>query len=246
MLSIFKKRGTSRVDLSEIATDMHSHLIPGIDDGSDNVESSMILVKGLMELGYSRFICTPHIISDMYKNDPVIIAGAHRSLQQGVQDNQLEITTRAAAEYYMDEYFESLVESDAPLLTIKDKMVLVEFSFSSAPLNYKEMLFAMQMKGYQPVLAHPERYLYLSGNKMVYDDLKDMGVMFQLNLLSLANYYGKTATELAHYLIKKGYIDLIGTDMHHFRHLEVLRSSPLIMAPVRSLLDTGKILNPLL
>jgi len=246
MLSFFKRRSTNNVDLSEIATDMHSHLVPGIDDGSDNVESSVSFIKGLMELGYNRIITTPHIISDMYPNDPEIIASGHRELQEGVQKNRLNITTRAAAEYYMDEYFEGLVNSDAPLLTIKDKMVLVEISFSSAPLNFKEMIFAMQMKGYQPVLAHPERYLYLAGNKMLYDDLKDMGVLFQMNILSVANYYGKSACDLAHYLIKKGYIDMIGTDLHHHRHLEVLRSSPMIMGPVKALLDTGKILNPLL
>ncbi|RYY16412.1 MAG: hypothetical protein EOO04_26980 [Chitinophagaceae bacterium] len=182
----------------------------------------------------------------MYKNDPETIGAGHKVLQQGLKDHQLEITTRAAAEYYMDEYFESLLLADAPLLTIKDKMVLVEISFSSAPLNFKEMLFAMQMKGYQPVLAHPERYLYLAGDKLMFDHLKDMGILFQLNILSLANHYGKTAAELAHYLIKKGYIDMIGTDMHHYRHLEILRSSSQIMGPVKALLDTGKILNPLL
>jgi len=246
MFSIFNRRSSNKIDLSEIATDMHSHLIPAVDDGSDNVESSVILIKGLIELGYNRIVTTPHIISDMYKNDPETIGAGHRILQEGVQHHQLDITTRAAAEYYMDEYFESLVNSDAPLLTLKDKMVLVEISFSSAPLNFKEMLFALQMKGYQPVLAHPERYLYLAGEKMLYDDLKDMGVLFQMNILSLANYYGKTAAELAHYLIKKGYIDMIGTDMHHYRHLEVLRSSSQIMGPVKALLDTGKILNPLL
>ena len=246
MFSIFKKRGSNHIDLSDIATDMHSHFIPAIDDGCDNVESSVILIKGLMDLGYTRIVTTPHIISDMYKNDPEIIGEGHKVLQKGLLDHELDITTRAAAEYYMDEYFESLLLADSPLLTIKDKMVLVEISFSSAPLNFKEMLFTMQMKGYQPVLAHPERYLYLAGDKLMYDHLKDMGILFQMNILSLANYYGKTAAELAHYLIKKGYIDMIGTDMHHYRHLEVLRSSSNIMGPVKALLDTGKILNPLL
>ena len=246
MFSIFKKRGSNHIDLSDIATDMHSHFIPAIDDGCDNVESSVILIKGLMDLGYTRIVTTPHIISDMYKNDPEIIGEGHKVLQKGLLAHDLDITTRAAAEYYMDEYFESLLLADAPLLTIKDKMVLVEISFSSAPLNFKEMLFSMQMKGYQPVLAHPERYLYLAGDKLMYDHLRDMGILFQMNILSLANYYGKTATELAHYLIKKGYIDMIGTDMHHYRHLEVLRSSSQIMGPVKALLDTGKILNPLL
>jgi tyrosine-protein phosphatase YwqE len=242
MFSIFKKRSND-IDLSDLGTDMHSHLIPGIDDGSDNVESSIVLIKGLMELGYTRLITTPHIIWDMYRNDPTIIGAGHRTLQAGLQEHELDITTRAAAEYYMDEYFEGLVNEDAPLLTIKDTMILVEISFSSAPINFKEVIFNLQMKGYQPVLAHPERYLYFAGNKTMYDDLKDMGILFQMNILSVAGYYGKTAMELAHHLIKKEYIDLIGTDLHHYRHLEVLRTSHHIMGPVKALLDSGKIIN---
>src|SRR5690606_36581450 len=128
---------------------------------------------GLMELGYSRIITKPHIIFDMYKNNPAIIGEGHEELKMALSAEGINISTRAAAEYYMDEYFESLLEKDAPLLTIKDKMVLVEMSFSSAPLNLKEMIFHMQMKGYQPVFAHPERYLYLNANRALYDDLKD-------------------------------------------------------------------------
>lgn len=245
MFSFFKKRSSS-IDLSAIATDMHSHLIPSIDDGSDNVETSVGFIKALEDIGYSRIITTPHIIWDMYRNTPETINEGHDRLKAGLAAEQMNIPTRAAAEYYMDEYFETLINSGAPLLTIKDNMVLVEISFSSAPLNFRDMLFTMQMKGYQPVLAHPERYLYLAQDKMVFDELKDMGILFQMNILSVANYYGKTAAELAHYLIKKGYIDLIGTDLHHFRHLEVLRTSTQIMGPVQALLDTGKILNPTL
>ncbi len=246
MFSFFKKRTASQVDLSEIATDMHSHLIPAIDDGSDSVERSITLIRGLMDVGYSRIITTPHIIYDMYNNTPEIIGEGHEVLKAGLAGEGIDISTRAAAEYYMDEYFESLLEKDAPLLTIKDKMVLVEMSFSSAPFNLKDMIFQLQMKGYQPVFAHPERYLYLTANRALYDDLKDMGVMFQLNILSLANYYGKTANELANYLVKKGYIDLIGTDLHHIRHLDALRNAGHIMGPVKAMLDSGKILNPLL
>ncbi|RYG02689.1 MAG: histidinol phosphatase [Chitinophagaceae bacterium] len=243
MFSFFKKKTSNKVDLSEIGVDMHSHLAPGIDDGSDSVESSVSYVQGLMDLGFRKFIMTPHIISDMYRNNAETISAAHGSLANGLTQGGIEVPTSYAAEYYMDEYFEGLLESDVPLLTLKDKMVLVEVSFSSAPINFKQMLFSLQMKGYQPVLAHPERYLYLANNKGFYDELKNMGVLFQMNLLSVANHYGKTASDLAHYLIKKGYIDLVGTDLHHGRHLEVLRTSPNIMGPVKTLLDTGRILN---
>jgi protein-tyrosine phosphatase len=245
MFSIFKRKKT-HVDLSDLKTDMHSHLIPGIDDGSDNVTTSIYLIKGLMDLGYSRFIATPHVMWDMYRNDVSTIAAAHRTLQKGIAENQLEITTRAAAEYFIDDYFESLVQNDTSLLTIKDKLVLVEISFASAPLRFRDHLFQLLVKGYQPVLAHPERYLYFAADKKQYDELKDMGCLFQLNLLSLAGYYGRTCQELAHYLVKKNYIDLLGTDLHHHRHLEALRNSPVLMDSVKTLLDTGKIQNPAL
>ena len=246
MFSIFRRNKSVKVDLSDLGTDMHSHLIPGIDDGSDNVSTSISLINGLMELGYNRFITTPHIMWDMYKNNVSTIAAAHRQLQQAITENKLQVTTRAAAEYFMDDYFDNLVQTDSSLLTIRDKWVLVEISFASAPINFKNNIFQLMIKGYQPILAHPERYLYFAANKKLYEELKYMGCFFQLNLLSLAGYYGKTSQELAHYLIKKNYIDFLGTDLHHHRHLETLRTSAQIMDPVKALLDTGKILNPLL
>jgi len=239
MFSIFKKKITGEVNLSGIGTDMHSHLLPGIDDGSPDTDTSIELIKGLTELGYSKLITTPHIMSDMYRNDAETIRAAHAELK----DLQLMQPSHAAAEYFMDDYFDTLLENDVPLLTIKDNWVLVEFSFVGAPVNLKEKIFELQIKGYQPVLAHPERYIYFFTNKKWYDDLKDGGCLFQLNLLSLTPYYGKVATDLAQYLLKKKYINLLGTDLHHFRHLQVLQNSPQIMTSVNALLDSGNLMN---
>ena len=121
-------------------------------------------------------------------------------------------------------------------------MVLVEFSMAYPSHSLKDILFDMQMQNYQPVIAHPERYLYLDQNKGFYEELKDIGCLFQLNLLSLGGYYGKSPQELALYLIKKGHYDLIGTELHGFRHLEGLRN-PAIIAPMLKLLESGKIRN---
>ena len=247
MFSIFNKKKRARVDLSGLGTDMHSHLLPGIDDGSPDAETSLQLIAGLQELGYRKFITTPHILWDMYKNDATTIGAAYEELQQAAQQqNNAAVPLKAAAEYFLDEHFDELLQQNVPLLTIHQNWVLVEFSFVTTPLNFKDKLFNMQMKGYQPILAHPERYLYFMSDRKWYDELKDAGCYFQLNILSLAGYYGKASLQLAHYLIGKEYVNLLGTDCHHFRHLDTLRNAHNIMEPVDSLLNSGKLLNPTL
>ena len=245
MFSIFNKKKKVRLDLSGLVADMHSHLLPGIDDGSPDTETSLELIKGLQELGYRKFITTPHILWDMYKNDATTIDAAYQELQQAsLQENKANVPVKAAAEYFLDEHFDELLQNNVPLLTIHKNWVLVEFSFVTTPLNFKDKLFNMQMKGYQPVLAHPERYLYFMSDRKWYDELKDAGCYFQLNILSLAGYYGKASLQLAHYLIGKRYVNLLGTDCHHFRHLNTLRNAHNIMEPVMGLLDSGQLLNP--
>jgi protein-tyrosine phosphatase len=242
MFEFFKKK-KKLADLSGIATDMHSHLLPGIDDGSPDVETSIALVRGMMELGYKKFITTPHIMWDIYQNTNETIKTAHTVLKEALKKEKIKVHIRAAAEYFLDDHFDQLLEDNVPLLTLHDNLLLIEFSFVNAPFDLKEKLFKLQMSGYQPVLAHPERYLYLKENKDFFDALKDAGCLFQLNLLSLSNYYGKASTELAHYLIKKNYIDLLGTDLHHARHLEALTYSGSTMDTIHKLLDSGKIRN---
>jgi protein-tyrosine phosphatase len=222
---------------------MHSHFIPGIDDGSPDMETSLELIRGLIDLGYKKIITTPHILSDIYPNTPATIGAGYQDVLAELKRQNISVEFKAAAEYLMDDQFVRMLEDDEPLLTLKDKMVLVELSFAVPAINLKEILFQMQMKGYQPVLAHPERYLYFGGNKGWYDQLKDIGCLFQVNLLSIRGYYGKASLELVQYLIKKQYVDLLGTDMHHVKHLENLRSSPQLMDTVNKLLDSGLIRN---
>ncbi|MEP7278888.1 MAG: CpsB/CapC family capsule biosynthesis tyrosine phosphatase [Bacteroidota bacterium] len=240
MFSIFKRKyPSSPVNFSGLQTDMHSHLLPGIDDGAPDTAQSAFLKKGLEDLGYRQFITTPHIMWDLYKNTAATIGQALKNLQQENAHGNI----RAAAEYFMDDHFDALMDKDEPLLTIGGKRILVEFSFVAPPLNLKEQLFKLQIKGYEPVLAHPERYNYFSGNKALYDDFKSMGCLFQLNLLSLTGYYGKIPQDLANWLIAKNYIDFAGTDLHHERHLEALRKAKTIMPPILQLLNSGRLLN---
>lgn len=237
------KKDTGKADFSLLKSDMHSHLLPGIDDGSPDLKTSLDLIKGMADLGYTKLITTPHIMWDMYQNTREGILEKKETLQKAVDAEGINVTIHAAAEYFLDEHVEGLLKAKEPLLTINGKMVLSEFSLAFPSHSLKDILFQMQMQGYQPVIAHPERYIYLERNKGFYDELKETGCLFQLNILALTNYYGKTANELAQYLLKKGYYDLVGTDLHGFRHLEALHN-PVLENHLKKLMDTGKILNP--
>jgi protein-tyrosine phosphatase len=243
MLSIFKKTIPTPPDLSGLVTDMHSHLVPGIDDGSPDVETSIELIRGLTALGYKKFIATPHILWDIYKNDKDTITAAFQELQLALKANNMNVPMQFAAEYFLDDHVSDLIEEEIPLLTIKKNWVLTEFSFVSPPLDLKEKLFAMQMAGYHPVLAHPERYGYFSRDKNMYDTLRSAGYYFQVNLLSLAGYYGRGPQELGEYLIKKKYVDLLGSDLHHIRHLQTLQAYPQLTDIIKEVQDSGKLLN---
>ncbi|MBS1917759.1 MAG: hypothetical protein JST87_15920 [Bacteroidetes bacterium] len=242
MFSIFKKKENTQSDFSALYCDMHSHLIPGIDDGSPDLNTSIELIKGMMELGYKKIITTPHIMWDMYKNTNEIIEIGWEIVKKELEYKKIPVDFYAAAEYYMDDHFVDLLNGKSPLLTLKDNLVLVEFSFVKQSIDFKEILFQLQIKGYQPVIAHPERYLYFGANKNWYDDMRDAGFLFQLNLLSLSGYYGKGPVELAQYLIKKKYIDLLGTDLHNVRNLQGLTNTP--QDTIKKLLDSGMIRNP--
>jgi protein-tyrosine phosphatase len=240
MFSLFKKKHPAQhIDFSGLHTDIHSHLLPGIDDGSPDITTSLELKKGLEDLGYSRFVTTPHIMSDMYRNTPATIGAALELLKQQPAGAPIN----AAAEYFMDDYFDRLLENKEPLLTVWENKVLVEFSFVSPPINFKEKLFNLQINGYQPILAHPERYTFFASSKKIFDELKSIGCLFQVNILSFAGYYGKVQQELAHYLVSKKYIDFLGTDLHHQRHLDGLRHGGVIMPVLQQLLDGGTLGN---
>lgn len=244
MFSFFKKKHLlpDVHDLSMLKCDMHSHLIPGIDDGSPDMDTSIQLIEGLIKLGYDKFITTPHLMYDLYPNNRQTITKGHERLIEELKKRKINVTIQAAAEYYLDEHFDSLLEKKEPLLTLKDNLVLVEFSFASPPFDYKEKIFNIQMKGYKPVLAHPERYSYFHQKQNVYDELRNTGCLFQVNLLSFTGYYGKSVAQMAEKLFKLKYIDLLGTDLHHQKHLASLNDTSLFQK-VNEIASTLPLLN---
>lgn len=244
MFNIFskKKAKNSIIDFAVFGTDMHSHLLPGIDDGSPSLETSIDLIRGMKALGYRKLVTTPHIIWDLYRNTPEIILEKLALVRSALTDQGIDIDLQAAAEYFLDEHVEELLRKKEPLLTVSGNKVLTEFSMLFPSMNAKDILFEMQMQGYQPIIAHPERYQYLQHEKGFYDELKDIGCLFQLNLLALYGHYGRTVKELAEYLLQKGYYDLVGTDLHHSRHLDELQHAELTPA-LRKALESGQISN---
>src|SRR6201999_3504375 len=144
-----------------------------------------------------KIITTPHINFDIFPNTPAIIGEGLADVRAELARQNIDVELQAAAEYLMDDHFIRELESDARFLTLKDNLLLVELSFAVPLINLKDVLFQLQLKGYQPVLAHPERYLYFGADKAWYDQLRDAGCVFQLNLLSLRGFYGKESQQLA-------------------------------------------------
>jgi protein-tyrosine phosphatase len=244
MFKIFSRSASkANADYSFVHADMHSHLIPAIDDGSHDMETSIVLIKGMADIGFRKLITTPHIMWDMYRNNKEDILSRVETVKDEVKKKGWGVEIQTAAEYFLDDHVSDLLKEKNRLLTLDDNKVLVEFSMASPPLILKDILFEFQMQGYQPVIAHPERYIYLEHGKQFYDELKEIGCLFQLNILSLGSYYGKSVHELALYLIKKGYYNLVGTDLHHIRHLEALKN-PVLVPALKKVFDSGKILNP--
>jgi protein-tyrosine phosphatase len=243
MFTFFQKTAVQS-DLACLRCDMHSHLIPGIDDGSPDLETSIGLIRGLMGLGYKKIITTPHINADIFPNTPAIIRAGQAVVIAELERQHIDVEFVAAAEYLMDERFSQLLAAGETLLTLKENMVLVELSFAVPAINLREILFDLQLKGYQPVLAHPERYLYFGANKRWYEQLRDVGCLFQLNLLSFAGHYGPDSRQLAEYLVKRKYFDLLGTDLHSGKHLDMLRASTKVHRAAAELVQTGLVKNP--
>lgn len=207
---------------SWLTQDIHSHLLPAIDDGSPDVETSLNLLRALSDAGLRKFICTPHIIGDMFRNTPETVNNALNILKTAIKREGLDVEIRAAAEYMLDDHFMELLRKKEPLLTLEKNFILTELSYSSYPDKLEEIAFEILTNNYQPLMAHPERYHYYHKNYDAYQHLKDLGFLLQVNLLSLTGYYGKNVMKAARYIVEKGLVDFVGSDLHHVNHLATL------------------------
>jgi len=222
MFGFFKKKDVKRevaFNYESVVVDMHSHVLPGIDDGAQNVDESIELIQRMMRLGIRKVIATPHVMADYYRNTPESINGALQTLKAELKRQNIDIHIEAAAEHYFDETFEARV-NEGRLFTMGDKYVLFEFSFVSKPPNAFPVILKLIELGYKPILAHPERYPYMDFEE--YKNLRDWGCNLQLNTISLTGYYGKETKRIAEALVDNQLVDFISSDMHNVRHAEAL------------------------
>lgn len=222
MFSFFKSKPEPTYE--PLTTDMHSHLLPGLDDGSASMEETMQMIETFAERGYKRLYTTPHILADYYPNTPETILPALKLVQDEIKARSLGIELYAAAEYYLDDAFMEAIDQNKPLLSMgSKKYLLFETAFINEPVHLRQVIFKLFSNGYTPILAHPERYQYFFENMRLVQEIFDSGVLFQLNALSFINYYAPPVTKLAEQLVDAGMVHFIGTDCHKPRHQEAMK-----------------------
>ncbi len=219
------KKKEAITSLSSLTVDVHSHLLPGLDDGVQSFEQAAEMIAHFQRLGYTKLITTPHVMSDAYRNTSADILKKLEELNTYLHANKSRMVVEAAAEYYLDEQLYRMIENQEHLLTFGKNYLLFETNFLNEPLNLKEFIFLASTKGYKLVLAHPERYLYLQNNLTKAEDLLDRGVLFQLNSSSITGYYSKQVKTAAKQLIDRGWVHFVGSDGHHLQHLHLLEEA---------------------
>ena len=225
---------------NSIYVDIHSHLLPGIDDGVKSLTDSINIIKRLKELGYKKLITTPHIKTDFYPNTKEIITEKLNSVKSILKEQNIEIILEASAEYYLTAEFLTLLE-DNELLPFMDHYILFETPCNLRPLFLEETIERIYQKGYIPVLAHPERYKYLRGDMRLYRALKAQGVLFQVNLKSLESK-SKYIKETALKLLQSGLVDFTGSDAHNLRDVSKIQKV-LQNRKYQNIIKKNKLLN---
>lgn len=224
-------------------TDVHCHILPGVDHGSQSLEDSLNMIRAELEMGINRIILTSHVTAETFENTPETLNAAFETLQEAVKSEGLEVELFVSAEYRIDEYWnkEYKLGNQIPM---PGKFILLENSFQQEMLELDDLLFDLQTNGYKPILAHPERYSYYAVRRTRLEQLHSKNVKFQVNLLSLAGYFGPGAKELANWLIKNNMCDMLGSDMHNMSHAKTI-SDFLASKEWRKIEETlkGRIMN---
>lgn len=208
-----------------IRTDIHSHLLPGIDDGVESFEEAISLIRQFEILGYRKIITTPHVMQDYYRNTPEEIQSLARQLRDKLKATGCSIELEAAAEYYLDEGLMEKVDKEGALLTFGENYLLFETSFIDKPIYMDEFIFNCTSRGIQPVLAHPERYAYIHHQPDLLTDLQSRGVLLQINANSISGYYSREVRKFTRKLIDEGLVNFIGSDCHSEKHMNVLKKT---------------------
>lgn len=217
-----KKHTLGGIGIFNGLTDCHSHILPGVDDGVRTMEESLAILDRYEKLGMKAVWLTPHIMEDV----PNRTADLRERFNVLCQNYKGGLKLHLGAENMLDNLFEERLK-DGDLLTMGERQdcLLVETSYFTPPYGFHDILESIKSKGMFPILAHPERYVYMSEND--YARLKSMGILFQLNLFSLSGLYGRQAMKKAVDMLKKGYYDYTGTDIHTIRILDDCLEAPI-------------------
>lgn len=219
LFNIFSKNEPIQLPFT---TDIHCHILPGVDDGSPDVETSVSLVERMQNWGIKRIIATPHVTEATFENTPDILDPALQQLQGELTRRGNDIPVTRSSENRIDDFFRELLDKGM-IRTLPNDYLLVECSFIQEPWQLDQFLYDLKIKGFRPIIAHPERYFYYHGqNNHRYTQLHDAGTLFQINVLSLAGAYGKIERKVAEELIELGYVDFLGTDLHNHRHADII------------------------
>lgn len=235
MFQIFGKK-RFLVDYLGNFVDIHNHILPGIDDGAKSVEDSLKLLKAFAELGITNFVATPHIMHNYYPNTSESISEALGSLKNELLAQDLtDIAIEAAAEHMIDDNFEAIL-AEGGVMPIRKEYLLVEMSYLQPSINFKDAIIQTANKGYFPILAHPERYNFIKVNSRKYGTYKKHGIQFQLNMLSLGNYYEPQVQKKAIKLLEEGMIDYLASDAHSMKHMKALKEITVSQRVLRKIL----------
>lgn len=202
-------------------TDVHCHILPGVDHGSQSMEQSLEMLRAEAEMGINRVILTSHVTAITFENTRETLTDAFMKLKDAVTDEGMDMELFLSAEYRMDEYFDKEYAADH-LIPMPGNHILLENSFQQELMNLDELLFDMQVKGYRTILAHPERYTYYSRRRKRYEQLHNAGARFQVNILSFTGYFGEEARDSALWFAHNGMIDYLGSDMHNVKHAHII------------------------
>ena len=202
-------------------TDVHCHLLPGVDHGSPDVPTSLLLLGLEQKMGIDRIIATSHVTQNTFENTPETLRPAHSTLCQAVAQAGMDMRIDLAAEYRIDDFSLSQFKA-GQFLTYPGNFLLLENAFQQEILGMDELIFNLQLKHLSPIIAHPERYEYYAHNPSRFSQLHNAGVLFQTNLLSFTGYFGSRAIETAWWLLDNDLIDFLGSDMHHEKHAQTL------------------------
>ena len=222
LFNIFGKKKSGEPATLFYNTDVHCHILPGVDHGSQDVLQSLEMLRAELAMGINRVILTSHVTADTFENTPESLTAAYEVLKKAVAEEGLPVELHVSAEYRLDDYWNMQWEKGA-VLPMPGNYLLLENSFLQERLDMDQFIFEVQSRGYRPILAHPERYAYYAQRHDRLVKLHQAGVKFQINILSLSGYFGHGARDLAHWLVKEHMVDMLGSDMHNIEHAMIIR-----------------------